>query len=103
MAVPIYEDQTYYAPRFEIKLRGQRLNRAVIRDVLDVSYRDSLDKLDSFEFTLRDWDPVRQAPKYSSPFDENGQPLTLENGSPAPSFDPGAKVEAVQLLVAHAF
>ncbi len=92
-ATPIFTGQNFFAPRFEITLRGQKLDQAVVRDVIEVSYNDSLDKLDSFEFTLRDWDPVRQAPKYSSPFDENGQPLTLENGTPAPSFDPGAMVE----------
>lgn len=90
---PIFRDQNFYAPVFEISLRGQKLSQAVVRDVLEVSYSDSLDKLDSFEFTLHDWDPIRRAPKYSSPFDEHGQPLKLEDKSPAPNFDPGAKVE----------
>lgn len=93
MTTPIYEDQNFYAPHFEIKLRGQNLSRAVVRDVLDVSYRESLDKLDSFEITLNDWDPVNLRPRYSSPFDENSNLLTLEDGSPVPNFEPGAKVE----------
>ncbi len=92
-ATPIFKDQDFYAPRFEIKLRGQNLGRAVIRDVLDVSYSDSLDKLDSFEFTLRDWDPVRNEPKYSSPFDQSGQLRQLEDGTNVPHFEPGARVE----------
>lgn len=90
---PIYENQDFYAPRFEIKLRGQNLGRAVIRDVLDVSYSDDLEKLDSFEFTLHDWDPVQRVPKYSSPYDESGNLRTLEDGDPVPNFDPGANVE----------
>lgn len=90
---PIYQDQNYYAPRFEIKLRGQNLNRAVIRDVLEVSYSDSLDKLDSFEFTLHDWDPVLLEPKYSSPYDASGSLRRLPDNSQVPNFDPGAKVE----------
>lgn len=93
MTTPIYQDQNFYAPHFEIKLRGQNLNRAVVRDVLDVSYRESLDKLDSFEITLNDWDPVNLRPKYSSPYDQNGNLLTLEDGSPVPNFEPGAQVE----------
>ncbi len=92
-STPIYTDQNFYAPRFEIKLRGQNLSRAVIRDVLDVSYSDSLEKLDSFEFTLHDWDAVQRIPKYSSPYDESGNLRTLEDGSPVPNFDPGAKIE----------
>lgn len=92
-STPIYKDQNFYAPRFEIKLRGQNLSRAVIRDVLDVSYTDHLEKLDSFEFTLNDWDPVQRIPKYSSPYDESDNLRTLEDGTPVPNFDPGAKIE----------
>lgn len=90
---PIYENQNFYAPRFEIKLRGQKVKQAVIRDVLEVSYQDSLEKLDSFEFTLHDWDPVLRLPKYSSPYDEKGELRKLEDNSPVPNFDPGAQVE----------
>jgi phage protein D len=92
-STPIYEGQNFYAPRFEIKLRGQNLSRAVIRDVLDVSYSDDLEKLDSFEFTLNDWDPVQRMPKYSSPYDGDGNLRRLEDNSPVPNFDPGAKIE----------
>ncbi len=90
---PIYQNQTFFAPHFEIRLRGQNLSRAVIRDVLDVTYSDSLDALDSFEFTLHDWDPVLRLPKYSSPYDESGALRTLPDGSDVPSFDPGAQIE----------
>ena len=92
-SIPIYKDQNFYAPRFEIKLRGQNLSRAVIRDVLEVSYTDNLEKLDSFEFTLNDWDPVQRIPKYSSPYDASGNLHTLEDGSSLPNFDPGSKIE----------
>lgn len=92
-STPIYKDQNFYAPRFEIKLRGQNLSRSVIRDVVDVSYTDNLEKLDSFEFTLNDWDPIQRLPKYSSPYDEGGSPRTLADGKPVPNFDPGAKIE----------
>jgi phage protein D len=91
--LPIFANQNFYAPRFEIKLRGQNLSRAVIRDVQEVSYSDSLDKLDAFEFTLHDWDPVLRLPKYSSPYDESGNARALPDNSPVPNFDPGAQVE----------
>ncbi len=90
---PIYQAQNFYAPRFEIKLRGQNLSRAVIRDVVEVSYSDSLERLDSFEFVLHDWDPILRVPKYSSPYDENNRLRKLPDNSPVPNFDPGAKVE----------
>jgi phage protein D len=92
-AQPIFVGQNFFAPTFEIHLKGQSLGREVIRDVLEVSYKDDMESLDSFEFTLNDWDPVRRVPKYSSPFDENGQPLTRDGDFAVPSFEPGAKVE----------
>jgi hypothetical protein len=90
---PIYQNQDFYAPRFEIKLRGQNLNHAVIRDVREVQYTDNIERFDFFEFVLNDWDPVRRVPKYSSPYDESGQPQQLEDGSTVPMFEPGALVE----------
>lgn len=91
-ATPIYENNTFYVPRFEIELQGQNLSRSVIRDVTDVSYKDSLTELDSFEFTLHDWDPALNDTKYSSPYDESGNLKRLPDGSPVPLFDPGADV-----------
>lgn len=90
---PIYEKQDFYVPQFEIKLLGQKLSQAVMNDVLEVSYRDSLDKLDSFEFTLHDWDPIKKAPKYSSPYEKDGTSKSLGGSEKVPQLDPGAKVE----------
>ena len=93
MTMPIYQNQTFFAPAYKIVLNNQALEGEAIRDVIDISYKDGLENLDSFEFTLNDWDAVRNLPKYSSPFDENGDPIRLENGDPVPAFEPGAKVE----------
>jgi phage protein D len=90
---PIYKDQDFYAPRFEIKLRGQNLTHAVIRDVREVQYTDNIERFDFFEFVLNDWDPVRREPKYSSPYDKSGNPRRLEDGKTVPMFEPGAQVE----------
>ena len=89
---PIYEGQTFYVPRYEIALEGQDVSDAVLRDVKEITYTDSLSELDFFEFVLHDWDPARKEPLYSSPYDEAGQQRTLPNGSKAPLFDPGAEV-----------
>ncbi|MFC4260981.1 phage late control D family protein [Marinobacter lacisalsi] len=91
-STPIYQGQTFYSPRFEIRLKGQNLGREVIRDVLQVSYREDLENLDSFEFTLRDWDPVERIAKYSNPFDSNGN-LRQIGDFDIPNFEPGATVE----------
>lgn len=94
MATPIYQDQNFFAPQFEIKLKGQKLGHEVVRDVLQVSYKDDLENLDSFDFTLHDWDPVTLTPKYSSPYDESGQLRKMPGTEfDVPSFEPGAEVE----------
>jgi uncharacterized protein len=89
----IHVGRNFFAPTFEIRLKGQKLGREVIRDVLEVSYRDDLSSLDSFEFTLNDWDPVTRTPRYSSPFDEQGRQVHRSGAAPVPSFEPGARVE----------
>jgi len=90
--VPYYQDQNFFAPQFIIRLKGQNLGSEVIRDVLEVSYKDDLEKLDSFEITLNDWDPIARMPKYSSPYDQSGNLRTI-NGVDVPSFEPGARLE----------
>jgi hypothetical protein len=88
-----FTDRAFFAPAFRIKLKGQDTGRDVIADVLEMSFTDDLENIDSFEFVLNDWDPVKIRPRYSSPWDENGNLLTLyENGPPVPVFEPGAEV-----------
>lgn len=94
MATPVYQGQNFFAPQFLIKLKGQRLGNEVIRDVLQVSYKDDLENLDSFDFTLHDWDNVTLSTKYSSPYDENGQLRKIPGTDfDVPNFEPGAQVE----------
>lgn len=66
-AESFYTDRVFFAPAFRIKLNGQDTGREVIADVLEVSFSDDLENIDSFEFVLHDWDPAQRRPKYSSP------------------------------------
>jgi len=94
MAIPVYQEQNFLAPQFRIELKGQSLGNEVIRDVLQVSYKDDLESLDAFDFTLYDWDSVELTTKYSSPYDENGQQRTLSGSDEKiPIFEPGARVD----------
>ena len=88
-AEAIAQNRSFYAPRFVIEVDGQDVEPSVIRDIWDVTFEDSLEALEYFEFTLNDWDPVRNAPKYSSPYDESGQPQRDAAGNPVPAFEPG--------------
>jgi phage protein D len=77
VAVPIYEGQDFYVPTFEVKLAGRPAGRDVVRDILSVTYKDSLQEIDSFEITINNWDAATRAFKYSD--------LQL--------FDPGERIE----------
>jgi uncharacterized protein len=76
-AVPIYEGQDFYVPRFEVKVGGRPPGRDVIRDILSVTYKDSVQEIDSFEIAINNWDAGTRAFKYSD--------LQL--------FDPGERIE----------
>lgn len=93
MADAFYTNRRLLTPAFRIELEGRDAGRAVIADILEVSFTDDLSAIDSFEFTLHDWDPVARHTRYSSPWDAEGQPFKLsEQGPDVPNFEPGAKV-----------
>jgi len=54
----------FYVPRFEIKIAGASLPRDVLRDVLQVTYKDNIKELDSFELTVSNWDAAGRGFKY---------------------------------------
>jgi phage protein D len=53
---PIFKDQDFYVPHFQIKLQRQALDPEVVHDILRVTYKDSLTDIDSFEITINNWD-----------------------------------------------
>ncbi len=92
MSAPaFYEGRSFHVPSFRIELEGRELTRSVVSDVLEVSFTDDLEAIHSFELTLYDWDPVGLRPRYSSPWDAEGRPLTVD-GVTVPDFEPGARV-----------
>lgn len=76
-ATPIYVGQDFYVPTFQIKLQGRPQGQELVRDVLSVAYKDSLEQFDSFEITINNWDAETRGFKFSD--------LDL--------FDPGKEVE----------
>ena len=51
-------------PQFEIKIAGVGLPQNVLRDVVQVTYKDNIKELDSFEITVNNWDAVGRKFKY---------------------------------------
>jgi len=54
----------FYVPRFEIKIAGANLPLDALRDVLQVTYKDSVKELDSFEITVNNWEADKKQFKY---------------------------------------
>ena len=54
--IPIYEGQDFYVPAFEVQLGGRPAGQDVVRDILSVTYKDSVQEIDSFEITINNWD-----------------------------------------------
>jgi phage protein D len=61
----IARGQDFWVPSFEVKLQGRPLSQEVVRDILQVTYKDNLEQLDSFEITINNWDAGKRAFKYS--------------------------------------
>jgi phage protein D len=75
--VPIYKGQDFYVPAFEVKVGPSRLSRAMIHDITQVSYKDNVKEIDSFEITFSNWDSRTRDFKYSD----------------LDTFNPGKKIE----------
>src|SRR4051794_14054884 len=49
-------DQDFYVPTFKIVVVGEPVGSEVIHDITTVTYKDSIDQIDSFEITISNWD-----------------------------------------------
>jgi phage protein D len=81
-ATPISKEQAsrLYVPYFSVKVEGFAKQ---LEDVIQVTYRDSVNQFDSCDLVLNNWDPVTRAPKYEPAAGkalEPGAELSLEMG-----------------------
>jgi phage protein D len=77
--------RTFYVPQFQVSIAGKALKEGLLRDVMQVTYRDSVEEIDSFELVVNNWDASSRQPrpKYEPSF----------NPQYAGIFDPGKKLE----------
>lgn len=59
------ERGSFRVPRFEVSIEGASLSHDVLRDVVSVTYRDSVAELDGFELSVSNWDSDRRRFKYT--------------------------------------
>jgi phage protein D len=82
-AIPIYsQSETFYVPRFEVSVGGEKLQSNVVDDILQVTYKDSINDIDSFSIEINNWDADKRQFKFAPP--QQGYEGV---------FDPGKKIE----------
>ncbi len=69
--IPLYDQsEPFYVPAFEVRFvgtgssGGQPLPGDVIRDAIEVTFQDSIEKVDTFTLTLNNWDAGRRQPQF---------------------------------------
>jgi uncharacterized protein len=86
-AIPIYgQEETFYVPRFELKIGGRSLGAQVIDDILQVTYKDSVNDIDTFSIEINNWDADERKFKFVPPIKDATRNFTG-------IFDPGTKIE----------
>jgi phage protein D len=77
------EKQPFFAPAFELYVKGKRAPLNVVRDVMEVTYEDGIERIDSFSLTVNNWDAAHRCPIY----------FGRKEGDPVPDepdlFEPG--------------
>lgn len=68
----------FYVPRFEVKIEGVGLPEDVLRDVTQLTYKDNVKEIDSFELTVNNWDAATGSFKYVGSETEE----SLKGGTP---------------------
>jgi phage protein D len=90
----------FYTPRFEVKIEGAGLPRDVLRDVIQLTYHDSVSELDSFELSVNNWDPSTRRFKYvgsEKPADLAEDPPRSPDAQRFTLFEPCGKEVEVKL------
>ncbi|MBO1076179.1 phage late control D family protein [Roseomonas marmotae] len=80
-------NRSYYVPGFELRVRGAPMPRNVVRDISEVTYEDSVERVDSFTLTVANWDSLRRQPKYI------GLPRDRAGEANARIFEPGNELQ----------
>jgi phage protein D len=76
----------FFVPHFEIRVSGTSLPQSVVKDVLQLTYKDNVKEIDSVDLTLNNWDEANRRFLYI------GSETTrdLSDGNPmAVLFEPG--------------
>lgn len=86
-AIPIYSTkETFYVPSVQLMVRGRALGAEIIHDLIEVTYKDSINEIDSFHIEINNWDADSRKFKFAPPLKTSTQDFTG-------IFDPGTEIE----------
>jgi len=89
------EHRHLYVPAFEVRVSGSNLPDGVLRDIMELTYRDSLTEIDQFELTVNNWDPTSRRCKYIGSETPEELEKADEKGLPFKLFEPCSKLVSV--------
>ncbi len=75
--------RSFYAPQFQIRINRVGLPNDVLRDVVQLTYKDNINEIDSFELSVNNWDAGRRDFKYVGA----DEPQLLDSNNPASRAD----------------
>lgn len=78
----------FYAPHFELRIAGESAPEAVIRDIVQITYKDNIREIDSVDITLNNWDPEGNRYRYIGSETLEGPPKKRTFDALAMLFEP---------------
>ncbi|MEI8383893.1 MAG: hypothetical protein WCJ09_27515 [Planctomycetota bacterium] len=79
--IPVFEKRDFYVPRFELFIGDRPGRDALFFDVMQVTYKDNIESIDTFELTINNWDAEHRQFKHHDSTDLNpGQKVRLHMG-----------------------
>lgn len=64
VTTPIFKQREFYVPRFELFIGDAPERGALLHDVMQVTYKDSVENIDTFELTINNWDAEKRRFKH---------------------------------------
>ena len=87
----------FYAPQFEIRIKGAKIPNDILRDVVEVTYKDNWKEIDSFELTVNNWDPSTNDFKYVGSETKETLALDTDESKRYRLFEPCSKEVEVKM------
>lgn len=84
----------FFVPMFEVKVQSAGLPEYVMRDIIEITYKDNIDEMDSFEISVNNWDVQQRDFKYIGAKEEKGPLFKL--------FEPCARNKQVNVKMGYA-